>query len=140
MGDFEPAYLPGIGPGKCPLLPAEQFALKQIARQGSTVDRNQVPILAGAHVVDGGSDQILSRTGLTEDEDRCVHRSDLLCSIENILETITLPENMVELMFPFDLLTEVNILGLELVFQCFDFRKSRPEFDSLSFQFVVRFF
>src|SRR4030043_136613 len=75
-----------------------------------------------------------------KDEDRCVHRSNLLRSIENILETITLPENMVELMFHFDLLTEVNILGLELVFQCFDFRKSRPKFDSLSFQFVVRFF
>src|SRR4030065_2112730 len=129
MGDLEPAYLPGIGPGKGPLLPAEQFALHQIARQGSTVDVDQRPILARAHVVDGGSDQLLSRTGLAEDEDRCVHRSDLLCSIENILETITLPENMVELMSHFDLLTEDNILGLELVFQCFDFRKSRLKFE-----------
>ena len=93
--------------------------------------------------MNGGSDQILSRTGLTEDEDRCVRRSNLLRSIENILETITLPENMVELMPHLNLLTEVNILGLELVFQCFDIRKSRPEFDRPllhpSFQFVVSF-
>src|SRR4030042_7069727 len=97
MGDLEPADLPGIGPGKCSLLPAEQFALNQIARQGSTIHPDQRPILARAHLVDGGSDQILSRTGLTEDQDRCVHRSDLLRSIENILETITLPATMVEL-------------------------------------------
>jgi hypothetical protein len=74
MGDLESAYLPGIGPGKCPLLPAEQFALNQIARQGSTVDRDQWPFLTGTHVMDGGSDQLFSRTGLTEDEDRCVCR------------------------------------------------------------------
>src|SRR4030042_7135454 len=140
MGDLEPAYLPGIGPGKCPLLPSEQFALNQISRQGSTVDGDQRPILARAHVMDGGGDQLLSRTGLTEDEDRCVRRSDLLRSIKNILESITFPKNMVEVMFHFDLLTKVNILGLESVFQCFDFRKSRPKFDRLSFQFVMRFF
>ena len=108
MGDLEPADLPGIGPGKGPLLPAEQFALNQIARQGSTVDRDQRPFLSRAHVVDGRSDQLLSRAGLPEDEDRRVRRSDLLRSIENILETITLPENMGELMSLFDLLTEVN--------------------------------
>ena len=91
--------------------------------------------------MDGGSNQLLPRTGLAKDEDRCVCRSDLLRSIEDILETITLPENMVELMFHFVLLTEVNILGLELVFQCLDFRKGRPKFDRPflhpSFQFVV---
>jgi len=51
--------------------------------------------------VDGGSDQLLSRTGLTENEDRCVRSRNLLRSIENILETITLPDNMVESMFHF---------------------------------------
>ena len=94
--------------------------------------------------MDGESDQLLSRTGLTKDEDRCVRRSDLLRSIENILETITLPENMGKVMFHFDLLMEVNILGLDSVFHCFDFRKSRPELDRpllhAPFQFVVRFF
>ena len=102
IGDLEPADLPGIGPGKCPLLPAEQFALNQIARQGSAVDGDQGPIPARAHVVDGGGDQILSRTGLAEDEDRCVRRGDLLRSIKDILETIALPENMAELMFRFE--------------------------------------
>ena len=71
-----------------------------------------------------GGDQILSRTGLTEDEDRCVLRGDLFCSIENILEPIALPENMVESMSHVVLVTEINILGLELIFHCFDFSKS----------------
>ena len=62
-------------------------------------------------MVDGGGDQLLSRTGLTEDEDRRVRGGDLLCSIENIFETITLPENMLELMPHSELLTEVDILG-----------------------------
>src|SRR3989339_424692 len=106
MGDFKPTDPPDIGPGKCPFLPAEQLALYQIGRQGCTIDNNQRPILARAQIVNGGSYQFLSRTGLTEDEDRCVHRSDLLRPIENIFETVTLPENMVELMSHFDLLTE----------------------------------
>ena len=33
--------------------------------------------------MDGGGDQPLSRTGLAEDKDRCVRRSDLLRSIES---------------------------------------------------------
>ena len=94
--------------------------------------------------MDSGSDQLLSRTGLTEDQNRCVRRSNLFRSIENILEAITLPENMLESMSHFVLLTEVNILGLEFVFHCFDFRKSRPKLDrpflDSPFQFVVSFF
>jgi hypothetical protein len=66
--------------------------------------------------VDGGSDQLFSRTGLPKNEDRCVRRSNLLRSIENILEPVTLPDNIGEVALQRDLLTEVNILGLELVF------------------------
>ena len=43
-------------------------------------------------MVDGGRDQFLSRTGLAKDEDRCVRRSDLLRSIENILIYAQVPE------------------------------------------------
>ena len=68
-------------------------------------------------------------TGFAKDQHRCVRRSDLFRSIENILETITLPDNTAESMFHFGLLAEVNILGLELVFHGFDFRKRRPKFD-----------
>ena len=75
------------------------------------------------------SDQLLPRTGLTKDEDRCVRGSNLFRSIENILETIALPDNMLKSMFHFVLATEVNILGLELFFQCADFRKSRLKFE-----------
>ena len=60
--------------------------------------------------MDGGSDQLLPRTGLTEDQDRCVRGSNLFRSIEHILETITLPKNMLKSMFHFVLVTEVNIL------------------------------
>ncbi len=56
--------------------------------------------------MDGRSDQLLSRTGLPEDENRCVRRSDLLSPIENILETAALPNNMNELLFHFDLRTK----------------------------------
>ena len=76
--------------------------------------------------MDGESDQLFSRTRFPEDEYRCVERSNLFCSIENILETITLPQNMVELMFHFVFATEVNIFGLELFFQSDYFRKGRP--------------
>src|SRR5450759_5344503 len=111
-----------------------------MARQGGTVDRDQGPFLTGTHAMDGKGDQLLPRTGLTKDEDRCVRRSNLFRSIESILETITFTDNMLKSMFHFVLVTEINILGLQSVFQCFDFRKSCPKCDSLSFQFVVRFF
>lgn len=93
--------------------------------------------------MDGGSNQILSRTGLTEDKDGCVHGSDLFRSIENVLETIDLPDNLPKVMFHFGLVTEVNILALQLVFHCFDFSKGRPELNRpllyLPFEIVVGF-
>ncbi len=128
VGEFEPAHLPGIGPGKRPLLPAEQFALHQIGRQGSAVDGDQRTRLARAHLVDGGGNQLLPCTGFTQDENCRVRRGDLLCTIKNILEAIALPEDVTELMSPFDLLTEIDVLGLELVLQGFDLGKSRPNF------------
>ena len=54
-----------------------------------------------------------------------------------------MPKNLGKVMSHFDLVTEVNILGLELVFQCFYFRKGRPKFESpllhLLFKFVMGF-
>ena len=38
IGDFKPSDPPGIGTGKGPLFPAEQFALDQIIRKRATVD------------------------------------------------------------------------------------------------------
>jgi hypothetical protein len=81
--------------------------------------------------MDGCGDQLFSRTGLAHDKDRCVRWSDLLRSIENILETITLPDNMIELLFHFDPLTELNIRGFGLGFHGFDCGKRRLEFDRL---------
>ena len=93
--------------------------------------------------MDGGSDQLFSRTGLPKNEDRCVRRSNLFRPIENILEPVTLPDNIDEVALQLGLLTEVNILGLELVFHCLDFRKSRPKFDRpllyLLFEIVMGF-
>jgi hypothetical protein len=66
--------------------------------------------------VDGGSDQLFSRTGLSKNQYRCVRCSNLLRPIENILEPVTLPYYIGEVALQRDLLTEVNILGLELVF------------------------
>ena len=47
-------------------------------------------------MVDGGGNQFLPRAGLTEDEDICVRGGDLLRSIENVLERIALPDNVLE--------------------------------------------
>jgi hypothetical protein len=77
--------------------------------------------------MDGRSDQLLARTGLPEDENRCFRRSDLLSSIENMLESIALPDNMNELLFHVDLLTEVNIRDFGLGFNGFDCGRSPPK-------------
>ena len=53
-------------------LSTEQFALHQIGRQSGTVDGDERSILARAHVVDGGGDQLFPGTGLTEDEEHLV--------------------------------------------------------------------
>ncbi len=116
MGDLKPANLPGIGPGKGPPLPAEQFTLYQIGRQGGTINGDQRPILAMAKVVDGAGDQFLSRTGLTQDEDRCFLSRHLFRSKEYILKTIAFSKNMVHSMSICVLLTKINMIGLELVF------------------------
>ena len=73
--------------------------------------------------MNGGGDQLLSRTGLAEDEDRRVLRSNLLRPKKHMPEAVALPENLIELMFQFHFPSKVNILDLELVFQLLDYRK-----------------
>ena len=78
--------------------------------------------------MDGGSDQLFSRTGFPKDKDRCVRRSNLLRPVQNILEAVALPDNILKLVLHFVLLTEVNIFGHELVFYCIEFSKSLLKF------------
>lgn len=66
--------------------------------------------------MDGGRDQAFSRSGLAEDEDGCLRGSDLFRSAEDILDTVTLPENRLMSLFHFGLSTEVNIFSIELVY------------------------
>ena len=79
--------------------------------------------------MDDVSDQFFSRSGFPENEDCCIGRGHLLGPVKDILEAITLPDYIFKLMFHFVLVTEVNILDLELFFHRLNFKKRGPQFN-----------
>ena len=70
--------------------------------------------------MDGGGNQFLASSGLAEDKDRCVDRSNLLGPIKNILHAIALPDDLVEMFIFAKFLPEKYILDHKAVFQCLD--------------------
>ncbi len=55
------------GAGKGPLLVTEQFALQQLGRNGTTVDRHKGATTAGREFVNGTGHDLFAGSGLAED-------------------------------------------------------------------------
>src|SRR5713226_8893701 len=82
VGKFHTPDLLRDGSGESPLLVAEEFALQQPGRDGSTIYFNKALILTAAHAVERAGDKLFASTRLPEDEnggvaasDSCRHRS-----------------------------------------------------------------
>jgi hypothetical protein len=67
--DVQVPRLVHVGACEGPLLVAEEFALQEILRDGSAVDRHEFLMAPAAQFVNRASDEFFARTGLAEDAD-----------------------------------------------------------------------
>src|SRR5260221_8051573 len=73
---FELADAAAVGAGEGALLVAEEFALQEVFRNGSAVERQERRFSPGAMLVDGTGDQLLACATLPGDQ----HRESLVCN------------------------------------------------------------
>ena len=92
---------------------AEKLALKKLARDRSAVYGNERTFVSRAAVVDGASDQFLSRARLAADQNRGVRRCDKPNIVQDFAKGLTLPENLSKLESLLYLFLEVFILALQ---------------------------
>ena len=102
-------------PGKRALLMAKELALEQRLGERSAVDLDEGPFLSLAAVVNGSGDELLAGTTLAPHEDRGVGSRDLLDGLEDLLHRHCPAHQVCEAIAPFGLVSEVVVLGLQLV-------------------------
>ena len=73
--------------------------------------------------MNGPGDELLADAGLTEKQDRGVGGGGLLDPEEDGLEDITLPDDLVEVVFPLDFFAKIEVFGLELLLERLDLRE-----------------
>jgi hypothetical protein len=102
---------------------AEQLAFDQVRRQGSAVDFDQGPGVAGTQLVNRPGDEFFAHAGLTQNQDRGVGGGDLLDPEKDGLEDIALPDDLVEVVRSLDFFAQIKVFCLELSLERFDFRE-----------------
>src|SRR5919106_6834689 len=106
------ASLPLLGrAGKGAFFMSEKFAFHKRRRDRGTVDRNQRLVAPPARPVNRSGDQLLSRAGLSEDQDRRVRDRDLLDVIQDAPQRFALPENLIKSTAALDLLPQIGRFG-----------------------------
>src|ERR1700719_3215114 len=86
IGHFEAPDLLSDGSGKGAFLMTEQFALQKIQRNGSAIKLYKSAAATLTGIMNGVSNELLSRTGFPLNEDRRVCRGNLLDLVENRFE------------------------------------------------------
>jgi hypothetical protein len=72
---------------------AEHLALHEVTRYRGTIHANERPILSRPTAVDGGSDELLSRSGFTGDEHARVGGRDLLDHLAHAAKCRAVPDH-----------------------------------------------
>ena len=83
VGGKEVTEFLALGSGEGPALVAKELRLDQGGGDGGAVDGNERPIGAGAGGVDSTGDQLLARSGFTEDEEGHLGGRDPLHTFEH---------------------------------------------------------
>jgi len=99
---------------------AEQLALQQPGGDGRTIQLDERAALARAQVVQGPSDELLTRATFAPNEYRGAGGGDRLRFLEDPTEGGALPDELAEVVLGSDLLLQVGVLLGELVLECLD--------------------
>src|SRR5262249_43471448 len=117
MRQLKAADLLGNRASKGALFVAEQLAFQEPRRDGSAVELDESPVPPRTQIVKGASDQLLARARLPADEHGRARRCDSLDLLQHPAESGALPNNLIEIVIPSDLLPQVEILLGQPVFQ-----------------------
>ncbi len=112
---FEPADLLRQRAGEGALLPAEQLALDERARNRRAVDAHHDAAAPRALLVNLRRDEFLAGTRFAEEQHRRVSGRDLARLFEHALDGVTLSDDEAPAKTLVNLLAEVLILRLQLV-------------------------
>jgi hypothetical protein len=86
-------------------------------RNGGAVEFDQRPARARRKAMNRARDQFLARPGLAGDQDGSVSRGDLLNRLQHTPNRRRIAHNLVELLNPDQLLTQDDVLLLQLIAQ-----------------------
>ena len=115
IGQFEPADLPRQRAGKGALLPAEQLALDERARNRRAVDAHHDATAPRTLLVNLGRDEFLSGTRFAEQQHRRIGRGHLSRLFEDALDGGASSNDDTGAEALLHLSPEVEILGLQVV-------------------------
>src|ERR1700678_2374676 len=100
---------------------SKQFALEQTGGDGGTVELDKGTLFATAMIMKSASDQLFSRAGLAQQEDRRIAGRDFLDQFQNALQCRTVPMDLLEIDLAANLFFEIYILPGDLLFEFGDF-------------------
>src|SRR6185369_16472872 len=95
----------------------EQLTLDQRRRQRSTIHLYQRTMRSPAEPVNGMGQKLLAGSGLAEDQDGRVERRNLFSLSQHAPEWLTLSDDLAEVAGDANLILQVNIFVLELIFE-----------------------
>src|SRR5580704_4463699 len=100
---------------------SEQFALEQTGRDGGTVKLDKGTFFATAVIMKSASDQLFSRAGLTEQQDRGIAGRDFLDELQHAPQCRTVPMDLLKIDLAANLFFEIYLLPGDLLFEFGDF-------------------
>ena len=113
LGLLEPPDATLVRAGECPLLVAEQLALKQRRRQRSAVHSNHRTPRARAKLVDRLGQKLLAGAALALDQDSRPRRRHLPDDVHHLLHRLRLADDVLEPELFVELLLERLVFALE---------------------------
>src|SRR5262245_18145838 len=117
MRQLKAPDLLGNRASKGALFVAEQLAFQEPRRDGRAVELDESPVPPRTQIVKGAGDQLLAGARLPADEHGGARRCHSLDLLQHPAQSGALPNNLIEIVIPSNLLPKVEILLGQPVFQ-----------------------
>ncbi len=98
----------------------KQFAFEQPGGNGGTVEFYECPLLAPAVIVNGARNQLLSRTGIAQQQDGRIAQRDRFYQLQNVFQWGTRPNDLVKTHFAANLFFQIQLFLSQFVFKLRD--------------------
>jgi hypothetical protein len=129
IGQLEASDFLADGAGEGAAFVAKEFGFEQSSGNRSAIDFDEGAVAAGAEIVDGAGEELLTGAGFAQKKNRGCGGSGELDLREGAFEGGAFADNFLKIEFATDFLFEVELFFGELVFQRVDFLEGQGVFD-----------